>query len=88
MREMPLTIGTIHFTGIGGIGSKAPPTIVTDQNAARTLVGKHPMSLQWISWDFFGVADIRKMGKTYWISGNQTSRVNSDMVQIQGRISQ
>ncbi len=74
--------------GGGNSSSKAPPTIVTDANAARVLEGKHPTSLQWISWDFFGVADVRKMGKTYWLSGNQTSRVNSDSLKIQGRISQ
>jgi len=72
----------------GGNYPKAAPTIVNDVSAAQALEGKRPISLQWISWDFFGIADIRKMGKTYWISGNQTSRVNSDFVKIHGRISQ
>lgn len=72
----------------GGNNPKSAPTIVADPNAAQLLEGKHPTSLQWISWDFFGVADVRKMGKTYWISGTQTSRVNSDFLKIQGRISQ
>lgn len=72
----------------GNSHPKAPPTIVSDANTARALEGKRPVSLQWISWDFFGVADIRKMGKTYWISGNQSSRVNGDFLKIQGRISQ
>lgn len=73
---------------IGGSHPKAAPTIISDARAAQALEGKCPISLQWISWDFFGVADIRKMGKTYWISGSQTSRVNSDFLKIQGRISQ
>lgn len=74
-------------SSMGGKPS-GPPTTVTHRAAADTLEGKKPLTLQWISWDHFGVADVRKMGKTYWISGSQRSKVNQDFLKINGRITQ
>jgi len=65
-----------------------PPTVIAHKDAARTLEGKRPLALQWISWSQFGVAEVRKIGQTYWISGRQQSPINSDFVKINGRISQ
>ena len=33
-------------------------TIVNDQAAAKMLLGKHKLSLQWISWQHFGSATV------------------------------
>ena len=33
-------------------------TMVKDANAKRILLGRHLVSLQWISWDYFGRADV------------------------------
>ncbi|QQL44013.1 hypothetical protein [Sulfuriroseicoccus oceanibius] len=71
-----------------GSRPSGPPTVVAHKEAARALEGKRPMALQWISWDHFGVAEVRNINKTYWISGRQQSRINGDFLKINGRISQ
>jgi hypothetical protein len=74
-------------------------TAVHDQAAARKLVGKHKISLQWISWDYFGSAFVKKKhcqsgtevslpitGQCYWLKGEQIGRTNTDRLTIDGMI--
>lgn len=53
----------------------------------RKVIGRHMLSLQWISWDYFGVATITKQadGRLKCV-GKQLSRENSDYLKIDGYI--
>lgn len=64
------------------------PTEVNDAAAARLLLGKHMFSLQWVSWDYFGVATVTNRGGEYRIKGEQKGRGEqaADFVTIDGVI--
>ncbi len=61
-------------------------TEVQDRAAARRLLGKHMFSLQWISWDYFGTANVTLRNGLYSIKGEQKGRGNTDFVTIIGEI--
>lgn len=61
-------------------------TDIKDRVAAAMLLGKHRLSLQWISWDYFGVATVVNKSGVYSIKGEQKGRGNSDLVKIDGTI--
>jgi len=61
-------------------------TIVNDRKAATMLRGRHKLSLQWISWDYFGTANVVDRAGVYSIKGEQKGRGNTDFVRIEGRI--
>lgn len=47
--------------------------------------GKHNLSLQWISWEEMGTAEVKYLGdNTYSILGEQRSRETSDYLKIKG----
>ena len=45
-------------TGLNSSAVAQNKTVVNDANAAKMLLGKHLLSLQWISWDRFGAANV------------------------------
>ncbi len=61
-------------------------TEVNDANAAKMLRGRHLLSLQWISWDHFGSANITQRGGVYYLKGEQKGRGNDDFLRIDGVI--
>jgi len=61
-------------------------TIVNDKAAAQMLLGKHKLSLQWISWDRFGAATVTNRAAVYSIKGEQKGSGNGDYVRIEGMI--
>ncbi|MBX3296726.1 MAG: hypothetical protein KF762_13560 [Acidobacteria bacterium] len=61
-------------------------TEVQDRAAARRLLGRHLFSLQWISWDHFGRANVTLRKGVYSIKGEQKGRGNTDFVTIEGEI--
>lgn len=73
-------------------------TAINDKIAVKNLAGKHKLSLQWISWDYFGTVSVSKKscraytnekpvgGSCYWIKGEQKGRGNSDFLKIDGMI--
>lgn len=67
-------------------------TMVTDKDAARQLLGKHRLSLQWISWEYFGSATVTNQKCSsgakgcFRIVGQQKGRGNSDYLKINGSI--
>ncbi|MEQ1924315.1 MAG: hypothetical protein ABL952_17585, partial [Pyrinomonadaceae bacterium] len=63
-------------------------TDVNDQAAAKRLLGRHKISLQWISWDYFGAATITNKGSVYRLKGEQKGRESSDLVSVDGVITQ
>jgi hypothetical protein len=62
-------------------------TVVNDRNAAKMLLGRHRLSLQWVSWDYFGTANVTNVKGVYRIKGEQRGRGKStDYVRIDGVI--
>lgn len=61
-------------------------TVVHNAAAARMLLGRHLMSLQWISWDYFGQATVTNSRGIYRIKGEQKGRGTDDFLRIDGVI--
>jgi hypothetical protein len=61
-------------------------TVVNDTKARAALVGRHKLSLQWISWDYFGAASVVNRNGVLYLKGEQKSRENSDFVKLDGVI--
>jgi hypothetical protein len=60
-------------------------TIINDPATARMLLGRHMLSLQWISWDHFGTASVKNEAGIYSLRGEQKGRGN-DLLTIEGNI--
>ncbi len=70
---------------------KKHSTVQTTQKLTpveRIVVGKHMLSLQWISWDYFGTCEIKKIGDNlYSCKGQQLSKeYPEDYLKINGTI--
>ena len=63
-----------------------PKVIVNDMAAKQMLVGAHRFSLQWISWDYFGKANVTEKNGSLLIKGEQRGRGSDDYVTIDGVI--
>lgn len=61
-------------------------TVVKDKVAKAKLLGKHKLSLQWISWDYFGTATVTEKNGVLYLKGEQKSRKDSDFVKVDGMI--
>ena len=58
------------------------------QTPEQKLLGHHLLSLQWISWEYFGGCDITKdEDGTLRCVGEQLSRENDDYLRLNGTIS-
>ena len=69
-----------------GIAFAQERTAVNDRAAAKMLLGTHKLSLQWISWDYFGVATVTNRHGLYSVKGAQKGRGSTDFVRIDGKI--
>jgi hypothetical protein len=61
-------------------------TVVKDNAAKAKLLGKHKLSLQWISWDYFGTATVTEKNGVLYLKGEQKSRQGNDFVKVDGII--
>lgn len=61
-------------------------TEVNNAAAAKMLLGRHKLSLQWISWEYFGAANVTNTRGVYRVKGEQKGRGNTDFVKIDGVI--
>ncbi len=68
-----------------GLYPRPTPNPIDPGPRAR-LLGTHRLSLQWISWDYFGQATVAERNGTLYLKGEQTSRDSSDFVRIDGII--
>lgn len=92
-RILPILIfiGVLFSYGASAQDSESK-TIIIDKAAAKKLLGKHKLSLQWISWDYFGSAVItdKKCGRgkdrCYRLTGQQKGRGNADYLKVNGTI--
>ncbi len=63
-------------------------TDINDRTAARSLLGRHKISLQWISWDYFGTAAVTNKGGVFRLKSEQKGRGSTDFVSVDGVITQ
>jgi hypothetical protein len=65
-------------------------TVIKDARAKAMLLGKHKLSLQWISWDYFGTANVTQKSGVFYLKGEQKGRGESkaDYVKVAGAITQ
>ncbi len=68
--------------------SRPPKTVVKDAAAKTMLLGAHRLSLQWVSWDYFGKAIVTDKKGTLSIKGEQKARKGDDYVRIEGIITE
>ena len=86
MRRISLTLCLSFVLGIAA--SAQDRTEINNAVAARMLLGRHKLSLQWVSWDYFGVATVTNRRGVYFVKGEQTGRgaTKSDFVKLDGTI--
>jgi hypothetical protein len=75
----------VYAQASGGAESR---TIVKDEQAKARLLGAHRLSLQWISWDYFGRAVVTEKDGTMFITGEQKGRGTDDYLRIKGVITE
>lgn len=87
MNRFFVFLSILSLMGILTVGVFAQQkTDVNNASAAKMLVGRHKLSLQWISWDYFGVATVKIVRGVYSIKGEQKGRGSTDFVKIDGAI--
>ena len=65
---------------------------MTTTQAVLDVIAKHAscdvakLSLQWISWDYFGTAEVKQELGAWGIEGRQKGRGNTDFVTVEGFI--
>ncbi len=82
---LALSISTDALAQSKRRGTRRTTTASTPESK---ILGKHPISLQWISWDYFGTVEVTKEqrdGSLHCV-GSQRSRENDDYVTIDGYI--
>lgn len=73
-------------TAFGFSGFAQEKTVVNDAKAKAMLLGRHKLSLQWISWDYFGQANVTNKRGVLYLKGEQKQRRGSDFLKIDGVI--
>ena len=61
-------------------------TVIKNTKARQMLLGRHKISLQWISWDYFGVANVINRKGVFYLKGEQKGRKSTDFVTVDGTI--
>lgn len=68
-------------------GAVTAQTEIRNRAAAKMLLGRHKLSLQWVSWDYFGSATVINRKGVFNIKGEQKARgKSSDFVKLDGII--
>ncbi len=63
-------------------------TVVRDKKAKQMLMGRHRISLQWISWDYFGAARVTERKGIVYLKGRQDQRKSTNFVAVDGVITE
>jgi hypothetical protein len=86
MSKQSLLIFALIATSSFQFVSAQSKTVVNDAAAKKILIGKHRLSLQWISWKTFGVATVKEKNGVFYLSGEQKKSSGSDFLKIDGVI--
>jgi len=92
------TIGILTVLGYPG-GPATPPgqagsadrpqaTVIHDAAAKAMLLGSHKFSCQWISWDYFGTAEVTEENGVMRLKANQRQSDGTDFVELEGFITE
>jgi hypothetical protein len=86
MKRICLVSVLVLAVSIAAVGQER--TEVIDTQFARMLLGRHKLSLQWVSWNYFGVANVTNRRGVYSIKGEQRGRGRDagNFVTIDGKI--
>lgn len=76
----------VPLCGRGEAGSAPPHTVVRDEAARQRLLGAHKFSLQWISWERFGRAEVTERDGTLSIRASQRQEGGGDFIEMEGII--
>ncbi|MCS6884358.1 MAG: hypothetical protein RMM17_08920 [Acidobacteriota bacterium] len=63
-------------------------TQVIDESAKSRLLGAKKLSLQWISWNYFGKVEVSEENGTIRLKGRQDSRKGGDYLTIEGVVTE
>lgn len=74
--------------GLGFSTFAQDKTIIKDANAKKMLLGKHLLTLQWTSWDYFGAAIVVNKNGIFYLKGEQKQRGGMDYVKVDGVITE
>jgi hypothetical protein len=69
-------------------GGRQRRTVIKDRAAAAMLLGEHRLSLQWVSWDYFGKATVTESDGALLLAGEQKARKGGDYLKIDGVITE
>jgi hypothetical protein len=70
------------------LGYSQDRTVVNSAKAKQMLLGRHKLSLQWISWDYFGKVAVTERKGLLYLKGRQDGRGSDDFVSIDGVITE
>jgi hypothetical protein len=84
---LPLT-SFAHPQAVREAGVKQPGAVIKDNAAKGMLLGEHRLSLQWISWDYFGKAIVTERNGTLFLTGEQKARKGGDYLKVDGIITE
>jgi hypothetical protein len=77
-----LTISAFAFSAL----AQEEKTVINDVKAKNMLLGRHMISLQWISWDHFGAANVTSKNGVLYLKGAQKAKKGTDFLEISGVI--
>jgi len=86
MTKKIFLIGLLIF-GLS-LAALAQKTVVNNAKAKTMLLGRHRISLQWISWNYFGTANVTQKGGVLYLKGEQKQRGGTDFVRVNGTITE
>jgi hypothetical protein len=81
-----LTTFILSISAFAQSNSVADKTVIKDPAAKAKLLGQHKLSLQWISWDYFGKAIVTDTKGVMRVKGEQKSRKDDDYLKVDGFI--
>lgn len=87
MKKFTYTIFLVLLTFGAGVFAQEK-TEINSVKAKNMLLGKHMLSLQWISWEYFGSATVTNKNGVFYLKGRQKSRENSDFLEVDGVITE
>jgi len=83
-----ILIGLLIISAFNFSAFAQSKTVVNSTKAKTMLLGKHKFSLQWISWDYFGMATVTQRNGVFYLKGEQKARKGTDFVRIDGVITE
>ena len=83
-----IVVAFVFISAFSFVALGQQKTQINDAVAARMLLGRHKLSLQWVSWDYFGIATVTNRRGAYSVKGEQKGRgqQSTDFVKIDGII--